>query len=130
MDKHGEHSVFFTVFAPILAGPYRALNYRVNNLQMRRVKRQGHMQYAAGRFNIGRKSLVVLHIAGIHLTCAAGGFTFEFTEQFLGRFPQYIDQHIEPAPMGHSDDNLFDSNSTGPLDQIAEHWHQSLSTFQ
>ncbi len=74
------------------------------------------MQYAAGRFNIGRKSLVVLHIAGIHLTCAAGGFTFEFTEQFLGRFPQYIDQHIEPAPMSHSDDNLFDSNSTGPLE--------------
>ena len=68
------------VLAAMLARAHRAFHHRIDDFQMRRIECQRDMQFAARRGNIGRKTLMVFHVAGSQVF---GVDAFEFGEQHL-----------------------------------------------
>ena len=54
----------------------------------------------------------------------------KFGEQFLGRFAEYIGQHIEPAPVCHADANLLRTLVGGPIYQAVEQRNQAFGPLQ
>ena len=56
--------------------------------------------------------------------------TLEFLEQFLGRLAEYVDEHIDTAPMGHTNNDLVDARGATLLDQVIEHRYEALAAFQ
>ena len=63
MDQDGQHLLAFVIAAAMLARAHRTFHYRIDDFQMRGVERQRQVHGPAGRGDIGRKSLVVFHIA-------------------------------------------------------------------
>lgn len=55
---------------------------------------------------------------------------FEFREDFLVRLAENVREDIEPAPVGHADDDLADAAVAGLLDDGVEHGDQRFGPFQ
>jgi hypothetical protein len=64
VHQHRHNPLAGTVAAAVLPGPHRALDHRVDDLQMRGVEGQGQMEVAAGRANVGREPHVIFHVTG------------------------------------------------------------------
>ncbi len=55
---------------------------------------------------------------------------FEFTEDVLRVFAQNVGQHVEPAPVGHAEDDFVDALLAGVLDGQIEQRNERFRTFQ
>ena len=63
----------------MLARAHRALDDRIDGLEVRRVEREGHVHVAAGRAHVARETLVVLHVAAAVLDGAPDGGSVSVT---------------------------------------------------
>ena len=96
------------VAAPLLAGAHRTFDHRVHHLEMRGIERQRHVHVAAGRAQIGREALVVLHVArALHVRGVV--LAFEFVEQHRRRLAEQVHEHVQAAAMRHADHAFFDA---------------------
>ena len=62
VNQHWQHLVARRILAPVLACAHRALDYRVDDLEMRGIERQRQMHWPPGGHDVGRKSLVILDV--------------------------------------------------------------------
>ena len=69
------------IVASVLAGPDRAFDDRIYNFQMRGIECQREMHAAAFGLDVGRKTLMVFHIAGAQIVRV---LAFEFRKQIGG----------------------------------------------
>ena len=69
---------------------------------------------------------MVLHIPGT----ADSALTLKLVEQLSGGFADDVHQHIQPAAMGHADDDFLNTLAAGLLDHLVHHRDQALATFQ
>ena len=61
------------------------------------------MNLSSRGHHIRRKTLMIFYVARTFVLRP----TLKFVKQLRGVFPEYIDQHIEPATMGHANDNFL-----------------------
>ena len=59
-----------------------------------------------------------------------GVLAFELGEQVLGHLAHDVDQHVEPAAVGHADDHLLDADGAGLLDQLVHGGNEALAAFE
>ncbi len=131
VDQHRHHRIERRRFrtglpAPLHAGAHGTFDHRIDDFQMRGVKRQGQMHRAAGGFHIRGETHVVFHVAGV----ADPTLALEFLEQLTGRFADDVDQHIQPTPVRHTDDDFLHALSASLLHQLVHHRNQALAAFQ
>ena len=63
VDQHRQHPLAARVAAPLLARAHRALDHRIDDLQVRGIEGERHVHVAAGRAQVGGEAHVVLHVA-------------------------------------------------------------------
>ncbi len=126
VDDNRHYRVPVRIVPAVLPGPHRALDHGGYNLQVGRIECQGQMHFAAAGHQIGGKSLVVLHIPG----ATVFGPAFKFVKQLTRVFTQDIDQHIQPAPVGHANYDLLGTVATDSLDRFRHHGYQALTTLK
>ena len=110
----------------ILPCTHRALDHWRYNFQVRRVEGQCQMHFPARGHHVGRKALVVFNVGRALVLNLA----FELIEKFGGVLAQNIDQYIESAAVGHTNDNFFGAVFAAALDHGVDHWDQALAAFQ
>ena len=59
-----------------------------------------------------------------------GDAALELVKERLGWLAQEIDEDIEPAAMGHANDDLLDTLAPGALDQLIHQGNHGLAAFQ
>ena len=101
----------------------------IHDLEMRGIERQRHVHVAAGRAQVRREALVVLHVARA-LQVRGVVLAFEFVEQHRGRFAEHVHQHVEAAAMRHADDAFLDALLSALLDQVVEQRDQRVAAFE
>src|ERR1039458_6355661 len=84
------------VVAALLASPHRALDYRIDDLEMRGIEGERDVHVAGRGAQVGREAFVILDVAGT-LPVVLVVFTLELREQLRRGFSQHIDQYVEPA---------------------------------
>jgi hypothetical protein len=129
VDEHGQDLIAAAVVAPALACAHRALDDRVDDLQMRGVEAQHQMDDAAGGIDVGREPHVILHVAG-HLTPVHLDPALELVEDVLRRLAEDVGQHAETPAMGHADDQLLLAFAPGALDQLVQQRDEGIAAFQ
>jgi len=128
VDEHRQHLLGLRIVAPAHAPAAGALHHGIDDLQVRGIERQRHVQGAAGRLDIRGETQVVLHVPGaLHLV---GLIALELGEQVTGILAQDIGQHVEPAAVGHAQDDLPDALAAGALQQVVEQRDQGISPLE
>ena len=90
VDQH-RHHLLCAASSPrrVLARAHRAVDHRVDDLQMRRIERQRHVHGAAlGVLTSARETHVVLHVAGVRRVVRMLELAFELGEQLLRRLAE------------------------------------------
>ena len=73
---------------------------------------------------------MVFHVAGaLVFALLAGLLAFELAEDGDVRPAQGVDQHVEPAPVRHAQDNVARALIGGHVDNPIEHRHQEVDAF-
>ena len=124
-ERH--HLVAFVVAASILAGAHRAGHHRGDDFQVRRVERQREVHLAAGGHHVGRKALVVLHVA---VAVGLGHHALELVEQVLGILAENVHQHVQPTAMRHADHRLHAALLAEALQRFVQHADQRFRAFE
>ena len=129
VDQEREDRRAGGIAALLLARAHRALDHGVDHLEMRRVECQHGMDVAAGRAQVRGESLVILDV-----TRAPGGglleLAFEFGEQHRRRLAEHVDQHVEPAAVGHADHDFLDAARAAALHDVVEERDQRVATLE
>ena len=129
VDQDRQHARAGGVAAAFLACAHRTFDHRIHDLEMRGIERQRHVHIAAGRAQIRREALVVLHVArALHVRGVV--LAFEFVEQHRGRLAEQVHQHVEAATMRHADDALFDALLAATLDEVVQQRDQRVAAFE
>ncbi len=127
VHQHRQHLVALAVATPLLARAHRALDHRIDDLEVRRVERQRQMHRSARCRDVAGKAHVVLDVACRQV---GPGLALELGEQFLRHLAERVHQHVEPSAMCHADHDLFDSGRTGALDQLIHRRDEGLTTLE
>jgi hypothetical protein len=105
MDLHGQDRAR-TLSQHLGAGTNDTLNNRVNNFQVRWVKRECHFCRTGGRREQARKPLVLFNVARRKKT---SGFPVELVEQRSRRLADNIDQNVKASTVCHAENRTLDS---------------------
>ena len=128
VNQDGYHPVAGLIAAALLTRAHRAFHHRVNDLQVRRVERQRNVHQPFFGFEVGGKSLVVLHITRTVGSLARR--TFEFLEQLSRSLADNIDEHIETTAVRHADNHFPDTDAAATVDQFIQQRDQAVTAFQ
>ena len=118
VNEHRKHRVALGVATTVLARAHRALDDRIDDLEVRRIEGEREMHRTAGRDDVGRKALVILHVARAVLLRV---LAFELRKQIRGHLAQRVDEHVEAPAVRHADHGLLHALRPGALDQVIEH---------
>ncbi len=117
------------VAALLLARTHRALDDRVDHLEVRRIECEHDVDVAAGRAQVRRESLVVLDVAG-----APGGslleLALELGEQHRRRLAEHVDQHVEASAVRHADHDFLDARGAASLHDVVEERDQRVAALE
>ena len=127
VDDDRQHGVAFGVAAPIEARLHRALDDRIDDLEVRRVERQAQVDRAARRRDVAREALVVLDVARGQVL---GRRVVELGEQVLRHLAERVDEHVEAAAMGHADDDLLHALAAAALHELVHRGDEALAAFE
>ena len=104
VHQHRQHLRAGLVAAAVHARLDRALDHRVDDLQVAGVEGQAQVHRAAGGGDVAGEALVVLHVARRQ---RLGRGVVELGEQVLGHLAQGVDEHVQPPAVRHADDDLL-----------------------
>ena len=127
MNGDWQHFVAAWLVQTIQTRTHGTDNYRADDLQVRRVKRQRQVNQTAFGFDIRREAHVVLHVTGAEMFFMFAG---EFVEQLLGLFTQYVDQHVQTTTVRHTQHHFTGAALARMADHLFEHRHQRVAAFQ
>jgi hypothetical protein len=123
----GQHLLALRVVATVHARAHRALDHRVDDLQVRRVERQAQVHRAATRGDVGAEALVVLDVAAGQVL---GRGVVELGEQVGRQLAQRIHQHVQAAAVGHADHDLLHALLAGAVDDLVHRDDEALAAFE
>ena len=130
VNQNRHHAGALPVAQVVLLGVDNALYDRVHQLQMAGIRAEGEVHPAPiGGHLVIRVPHVVLHVPFI-VESVAPRLPFEFAEDDLVRFVEQMGQDVEPAAVGHADDQFLQSQFGASGDQDVEQRQQGVGPFQ
>ena len=127
MQQHRQHLVALGVATAELARAHAAFDDGIDDLQVRRIERQGQMNRPARRGNIGRETLVVLDVACRQVLHR---LAFEFREQIGRNLAQRVHQHVQPAAVRHGQYDFVHLLLACLFDRQLQQRDQALGAFE
>ena len=127
MNGNGQYQFTQLITQPVLPGSNRPHHHRIDDLQMRGVKRQRQMHIATLGGKVTGEAHMILHITGAPGTPV---FTGKLVKQLLRTLTQHIDQHVQTATVGHANHRLASPLTAGFAHQRLHHGHQHVPAFQ
>ena len=129
MDEDGEDLVVPVGTAQLLFGPDLTLEHRVHRLEVARVGHHLHRQLAALGVGVGALGPeVVLDVARALDRLRAQ--TLELAEDPAVALPDDVGQDVEPAAVGHPDDDLLHPVLGGGVEHGVEQRDEALRPLQ
>ena len=128
MDDDGDDLVADGIVATLLAGTSRAFYHRIHHLEVGRIEGEHHVHVAAGRADVRREALVVLHVARA-LQVGQVVVALEFVEQLGRGFTERIHQHVQAPTMRHGDNHFVDTLHTALLDEVVDERDKRIAAF-
>ena len=127
MHDERHHLVAVVVSAPVLAGAHGTGDHRRDDLQVRGIERQRQVHFAARRHDVGRETLVVLHVA---VAVGLRHHAFELVEEILRILAENVHQHVQPPTVRHADHRFHAAPLAKPLQGFVQHADQGLGAFE
>ena len=114
-----------------LAGPGSTIDHRADKFEMARVVSQRDRDRTTRFGDEGALGAeMVLHVAGAFvLALVAGLLAFEFAEDRDIGAAQGVDQHVQAAPVRHSEDDVAGALIRRHVDDPIEHRYQQVNAF-
>ena len=122
-----QHLVAIAVAATHHPGLGGARHHRIDDLQMRRVEGERHMDRTTRGREVTRETVVVLHITRGQIV---GMLAFKFSKQIARHFAQHVHEHIQTPAMRHANDDFLNSRLTGTLDQFVHGGNKAFTTLE
>jgi hypothetical protein len=129
VDLHRHDARAGLVVQVVLLGQHHALDHRIHQFEVTRVRaqRQVHLAALAGH-EVVRVALVILDVALV-LGALLPRCSLEVGEHHLVRLVQDVGEDVQPAAVGHADDHLLDAETAALLDEGVDQGKQRLSAF-
>ncbi len=128
MDQDRQDLGAIGVTPSLLARAHRALDNRVDDLEMRGIEGQSDMHIAARCLHVRREAFMIFDVSR-SLEILWIIITLEFLEQVLRRLAKNVDKDIDASPMRHANNNLAHAVLATFLDQPIEYRYEAFSTF-
>ena len=113
-----------------LLGAHLAGDDRVDRLQMGRVGGERQMDRVAVEIPVRRRAEMVFDVARALDVLRVGGIALEFREDRLVGLAHHVGEHVEPAAVGHADDDFLDAELAAALDDLFERRDGRLGAVQ
>ena len=127
MNQQGHAARAPRIAGAVLFGAYSAERDRGNEFQMARVEAQREMEGAAVR---GRKIAAVAQMIFYVAAVLDIPRVDEFAKHFTVFFSDHVDQHVEPAAMGHGENDLTAAVAGVFFDRKFNQGDEALRAFQ
>ena len=101
---------------------------RTDDLQMGRIKAEGHVNDAAGGVDVVAEALVIFDVSLADDTELA--VVLELGENVLERFAEDVGQDVEPAAVGHAQDDFLQSVQGTVFDQAIESGNDGFASLE
>ena len=125
-----QHRELLAAVEDVLLGAGDALEHRVDDLEVRRVGRDGDLdRVAVLGGELALDAQVVLDVAGA-LHGARVDVALELAEDRTGALAGDVDQHVEAAAVGHADADLLEAVAGGLLADLVEQRDRGLATLE
>ena len=129
VHQHRYYLIAVRVIAPLLTRAHRTFHHRIDDLEVRGIEGECHVDVAGGRSYVGGEALVILDVTGtLHVILIES--SLELREQHGGRLAEDVDQHIESAAMRHAEHEFLDAGATALLQQVIEQRDQHIGAFE
>jgi len=129
VDEERQHAITRGIVAALLARAHRALDHRVDDLQVRGIEGEHGVDVAGGRAQIGGEALVILHIPrALQMARIVGAF--KLREERRRGLAEQVHQHIEAPAMRHADHHLLDPHCAAAPDELIEQRQQRVPSFE
>ncbi len=109
----------------VLLRPRLAEHHRVDDLEVRRVGGQRQVDLVAVELAVRRGAEVVLDVAGALDVVGRGGAALELVEDGAVRLAHHLGEHVQPAAMGHAEDDLLQAELAAALDDLLQRRNRS-----
>ena len=129
-QRHHHRAVFRRRAVLVLLGAHFAERDRVDDFEMRRVRRQRQMHLVAVELAVRRSAEVVLHVAGAFDVVRRRRAALEFVEQHAVRLAHHLRQHVEAAAMRHAEADFLHAEIAAALDDLLERRDQRLAAVE
>ncbi len=129
VDEHRKNAVPLSITPSLLASPHRAFDDRIHDLEVRGVECQHRMHVTCRGAQVCRESLVIFHIPRA-LEVAQVIAALELREQRRGCLAEQIHQDVQPAAVGHADDDLLHPGGPAALNQIVQQRNERVAAFE
>jgi hypothetical protein len=129
MQQHRDHRRA-VVAVMLLLGAHLAQHHRVDRLEVRGVGGQAEMHLVAVEFAVGRGAEVVFHVARAIHVLGLEAAALELVEDRPVGLGHDIGQDVQPAAVGHAEDDLLRAQRAAALDDLLHRRDQRLAAVQ
>ena len=104
----------------ILLGAHLAEHHRIDDFQMRRIGGERQVNVVVVELAVRRGAEVIFDVARAFDLVRRRRAALELVEDGAVRFAHDLREHVQPAAMGHADDDLLDAQRAAALDDLLE----------
>ena len=130
MQQNAQDLSPLSIVALLLFCPYTANHDRIDNFQMRWVRREAEMHLRLIELPVGRCAHVIFHITGSTSFLRIGRVAKKFGNNGTKRLCQNIMQNIQPSAMRHANDNLAKTKLAAPFEDLFKRRNDRLAAIQ
>ena len=114
----------------VLLGPRLAHHHGIDDLQMRRIGGQGQMHLVVVELAVRRGAEMVFDVARTLDVLGLVGAALELVEDRPVRLGHHLGQDVQPAAMGHAEDDLLQTQLAAALDDLLQRRDQRLGAVE
>ena len=129
-ERHHHGAIFARSAVLILLGAHLAEHDRIDDFEMRGIGGQRQMNFVVVELAIRRGAEVIFDVARALDFVRRRGAALEFMEDGAMRLGHHLRQHVEPAAMGHADDDLAHAERAAALDDLLQRRNHRLAAVE
>ena len=129
MDQYRHDLLVVLVFAAHLAGLDRAQHHRIDDFEVGRVERQGHVDRSARSADIRGEAKVVLDVARPQRIIVLA-VALELLEQHCRRLTENVDQNVQAPAMRHAQDHFLHTLAASVQNGLVQQRDQAVPALQ
>ena len=127
VDDQRKHLAPVLPVEALLLGARPSLHHRVDDLEVAGVEGQAEVDaLPGGGGHVRGEAQVILHVAPAHELPRVHR-PVELAEDLIRALPQHVGEDVQPAAVGHADDDLLDAQLAAELEHGVEHRQERLT---